>query len=182
MFYGLLSSNLITMSYPTPTQAEANEASQQAQNAFVANANNALIQSIIVLINNAMANGLYAVFPSIITGADYNVVAAYFTALDYTVSISFPPPPYFGPGFYPNGVPMGFPEVTGGFLWWNPQAPPPPYPSPQWPSWLAYVQRNHPTMIVSWGVEQILAEDLLELENGDILLLENGIDGFLLED
>jgi len=159
-----------------PSQAEANESSQAASDLAVSTANTAFIQAIIALIDTATPLGLYQVQPPIPTNADYNAISAYFTALGYTVSISFPPVPYFGEGY----TPMGFSQVGNG-SWWNFSAPPPAYPSPQWASWQVYVQRHHPRMTLSWAFGTAVVESFLLLETGDLFLLENGIDGILLE-
>jgi len=163
-----------------PSQAEANESSQAASDLAVSTANTAFIQAIIALIDTATPLGLYQVQPPIPTNADYNAISAYFTALGYTVSISFPPSPFFG---FDNGcIPAGFSQALGNnFQFWGPSSPPPAYPSPQWASWQVYVQRHHPRMTLSWAFGTAVVESFLLLETGDLFLLENGIDGILLE-
>lgn len=125
-----------------PSSSEANNSSQSSENLIVSTANTAFIQAIIALIDTATPLGLFQVQPPIPTNADYNAISAYFTALGYTVTISFPPYPYFGQGSNP---------INTFNTFWNISAPPPAYPSAGWAQWQLYVQRHHPVMTVSWA-------------------------------
>ena len=154
------------MSYTLPSQAEANSQSSAAYLNAQAKAYAAFIANATVLINNATANGLYEVQPFVIPFLNIPNVVTYFQNLGYTVLFPIVPP---GP-FLWCGPAAGFPEVIPPGL--SPYGCQCWYPGPPriQISWSVYP----PTPAVSW----------LWLEtsgNGDLLLLEDGIDGILLE-
>jgi hypothetical protein len=147
-----------------PPQSEANNSTTNNILANIATANANFIASTTVLINNAIANDFYEVEPFIIPFLSIPTVTAYFQALGYTVTFPIIPPGPWGM-FYPAA---GFPEVVpGGSTYW---AGP-------------FNNSEAPRLEISWaGVPTPpIAQSFLQLESGDLFLLEDGISGILLE-
>lgn len=146
-----------------PPQSEANNSTTEAILAKIAAANANFIASSTVLINNAITNDFYEVEPFAIPFLDINAITTYFQSFGYIVTFPIIPPGPWGL-FYPAA---GFPEVVpGGSTYW---AGP-------------FNNSEPPRVKISWApANPPIAQSFLQLESGDLFLLEDGIGGILLE-
>ena len=133
------------MPLSTPTSSTALTNTQAAEAAQVAAANTAFEQTLTALILSAIPLGKFQISAPIADNVDYNAVSAYFTGLGYTVTLTLPPPQFFG-----TSLPV---PVFPGPPWpaWNRMAPPPSYPDSGWTAWEQYVRRHRPLVGISWG-------------------------------
>lgn len=158
------------MAITLPPYSQANDLTATGIAAKIATANATFIASATVLINNAVNNGFYQIQPFVIPYLSISTVTTFFESYGYNVLF----PSTFGCNCDGNaGYPYepcfvaGFPEVLPpGYVPWNCQCN----------------ECGTPRVTISWNsITPPAAYSFLLLESGDVILLENGVDGILLE-